>query len=239
VSRMMPWLSLPLLFACDRTPEVRVDTSDAHGLPEVIDELPITALDEQGVGLDLELRFTHCDRGRLGGAGSATGQTHALAVGGRGRALVSGGAFEAGRWRPEHGIQIWGARDLSLDEVVTQSAPHLWIVDATRRPSRRPGEYTFDVAYEHRVAEQVDEPRVETSGRFEVSLGEGELLPLDARTARPSGRMPRSVGCTASGLGIGCRPFGCRSSSPVHRVNSCSGAMAVCAAVGGTTARSI
>lgn len=184
MSRLIPLLALPLLFACDRTPEVPVDASEGHGLPEVIDELPTTALDEQGVGLDLELRFTHCDQGRLYSGGGATAQTHALAVGDRGRALVSGGAFVAGRWRPEDGLEIWTARDLSLDDVVTQSAPHVWIIDATRRPSRRPGEYTFDVAYEHRVAEQVDEPRVEASGSFEVSLGEGESLPLDALPIR-------------------------------------------------------
>lgn len=109
----MEWMSATA--KADRSPQrtavASEQTTDA-GLPAVIDALSTDALDERAVGLDLRLRLTRCLDGALDERSSATAQTEALAVGGRGRALVHGGGFTDGRWRLEDGFARSAAVDL-------------------------------------------------------------------------------------------------------------------------------
>lgn len=188
MTRFFTTLAASFTIGCSQQgPVADAEPERDAGLPRVVQALPSDALDAVEVGLDLHMRVTGCMDGVLVERGNVGAQTETLSVGARGRALVGGGVFTDGRWRPEDGFVQSAAHDLPLDRAVPDTWPHAWLVDATRLPSRSPGAYTFSIAYEHRVAEREGETHIAQGGRFEISLSEGQRMPLDALALADAG----------------------------------------------------
>ncbi|MBC8068325.1 MAG: hypothetical protein IAG13_08325 [Deltaproteobacteria bacterium] len=155
---------------------------DEPGVPEraaAVDatEIEVTAFEDHGVALQLELQSQPCFGGvNLAMSTSATASDHASQVGQRGGAYVWAGSFIRDEWSPQMGLNGHGSGDGGSSAPV---APHVWRISAERLASTRPDEFRFAADIEYLFTARRDIAPTRSTQHSIIALREGEMHVVD------------------------------------------------------------